>query len=119
MNRRNFLGWTAVGAAGLLVPSIVPARSGATTVVFGSGRRGDEVPRYNVYFGVLGSSDTSRSYRIGTYKAGDVIEFAGTKYVVGGSDGFLQPFQNVGPNATRIDSTSRTTSGINRTIAKR
>ena len=34
MNRRSFLSWTAVGAAGLLLP--VPKR--VATVVFGSGR---------------------------------------------------------------------------------
>lgn len=40
MNRRNFLGWTAVGAAGLLLP--VPKR--VTTVVFGSGKRLGFIP---------------------------------------------------------------------------
>ena len=35
LSRRTFLGWSAVGAAGLLLPNITRA----TTVVFGSGRR--------------------------------------------------------------------------------
>ena len=37
LNRRSFLGWTAAGAAGLLLPDLIRPR--VTTVVFGSGRR--------------------------------------------------------------------------------
>jgi hypothetical protein len=42
MSRRNFLGWTAVGAAGLLVPELIRPR--VTTVVFGSGQRLGFIP---------------------------------------------------------------------------
>ena len=36
-SRREFLGWTAAGAAGLLLPELIRPR--VTTVVFGSGLR--------------------------------------------------------------------------------
>lgn len=38
LNRRNFLGWSAVG---LILPSAELIRPKITTVVFGSGRRAD------------------------------------------------------------------------------
>ena len=49
LTRRTFLGWSAVGAAGVLVPTLVRP-TGTTTVVFGSGRRSKALPEYCRYY---------------------------------------------------------------------